>query len=266
MSALEFIESDQRASAKRFIDENWNFIRSEVPPRECDGLIDYWIESKRVFPDLERIEFLSRVISVPSVMAQLCVLPSGPSSLRKLRQEANEQIRDRKHYFEAAEHLIKAAKILGLRDTFFIHIDQNSKRAQKRPTFEFDQHPKGGTALRIHSSTKVFDAPRVEGETSEEYAARTKFGNMVKLHNRDDPSFGYRPYLEYDRTNGRGGTKDETDRIAIRMLWDAWPVELQKTERGRWLPKKVAAQILNFCGHPAISNDIGKYADEQRRK
>ena len=257
---------DPQDSARQFISDKWSFIRSTEPASQCEGLINYWLRCQEVFAGQEVDSHHSHIITVPIAMALLCRLPSGQGSLRRLRNEANEGITDRQRYLEAAKHLKSAARALGVREDLFLHAKLDPSKEQTLPGIELANHPSGGTAVRILTGTTVSSAPPLEGETPEELRERDTLSRVVQLYSSEEASFSYRQYLEYDRTRGGGGTNESTQRMAIRLLWEAWPLELQKTVGRRWRPNSAAANILTFCGHATAPNEVGKFVEEERRK
>ena len=247
---------------------------------ECEALLEFAIEAKRC---LKEEKLTVHIVWMTSAVRALMEIFGGSASLHKLRANGT----DSQAVYEllsASEHHLKiAATLQGLSEDFYIRTTNLKERREYFLDVLILESKKVGIPISDLSAGQIeaaldtikmkeelghwTDAPKVEGETGEENSnrqllAKLPFHRAFHARNRIVSQL----VDSSDNRNGAGGTNTSTTQMAIRMIWDEWP-EGMRVARGKdWQPKRVAAEIINYCGHSADSRAVGRYASNKQAK
>ena len=247
---------------------------------ECGALLEFAIEAKRWLKD-EKLTV--HIVRMTSAVRALMDIPGGPTSLHGLRASGTENQAVCDLLSDAEHHLKMAATLQGLSEDFYIRTTRVEKRKEHFVDLLMLKSRDADTSIKdmpqelFNEAARIvegkdalghwIDAPKVEGETEEENKKRqllAKLPFQKGFHAKN--SIVSQLVESSDSQKGAGGTNTSTTQMAIRMIWDEWP-EAMRTARGKqWQPKRVAAEIINYCGHCADSRAVGRYASNKQAK
>ena len=267
----------------------------------CGALLEFTMEAARLLPE----HWLTyRLILFINAMHALMEIPGNDGALHKLRIGGTPRQEARCKLFEAEQSLRKAAHLLGLPEEFYIRTSRVEKRREyflkslnsrlkadgieiqentdlfqsvdflnTFPAHLFDtypvEHPLMAAALVQMAEELGYwtEAPSVEGETPDERRIRQRlakvhFGKIANAPSKLVDFF----VSQHDSRQGAGGNNASTTQLSIRIIWGYWPKDMQAARGREWQPKRVAAEIIKYCGHSADSRAVGRYASNQQAK